>query len=198
MKKKVALILNVLLIIFEIIGFIITYNTNDPLSPAYYTEDSNFICLVSSIMFVLYYLSGKSATKTLHLFRFTATLNLVLTFFITLFILSNDYGLYEMMIHNEFLIFHTLCPIISLISYLFFEKYRSHKNNIMFKAPIFTFVYGLIMFLLNFLKVMDGPYSFFQVYEHSIVSTLVSFVGIAIAVIVITFTLFEIKKKIKI
>ena len=198
MKKKVALILNILLIIFEVLGFIITYNTNDPLSPAYYTEDSNLICLVSSILYVMYYLNGKSANKTVHLLRFTATLNLLLTFFITLFLLSNDYGLYEIMIHHEFLFFHTLCPIISFISYLFFEKYRSYKNNIMIKAPIFTFIYGGVVYLLNLLKVMHGPYSFLLVYEHSIASTLITFIGMAISIVIITFTLFEVKKKIKI
>jgi len=198
MKKKIALMLNFLLIIFEVVGFAITYFTGESLTPALYTEDSNLICLVASLMYVIYYCRGKSTNKHVHLLRFISTLNLIQTFLVTLFLLSNDYGLYEIMIKNEFIFFHTLCPIISTISYLFFEKYRSYKSSIMFKAPIFTIVYGLVMYTLNITKLYDGPYEFMRVYDHSIVASVVTVAGMAIGMMVITFTLFEVKKKIKI
>ena len=198
MKKKIGLILNILLIIFEVLGFTLVYTTGAQLTPALYTEDSNLICLIASLMYVIYYCRGKVNNKYVHIFRFMATLNLVLTFLVTLFVLSNDYGLYEIMIQDEFIFFHTLCPIVSLISYLFFEKYRSHKASIMIKAPIFTVVYGIVMYTLNITKLYNGPYEFMKVYEHSIQATLVAVLGISIGTIVITFALFELKKKIKI
>ena len=198
MKKKIALILNILLILFEVVGFIIAYTNGEGLSPALYTEDSNLICLFASLMYVIYYCRGKSTNKTVHFFRFMTTLNLVLTFLVTLFLLSSDYGLYEIMIQNEFKFFHTLCPTISLVSYLFFEKYRSHKANIMIKAPIFTVLYGVVMYTLNITKLYNGPYEFMKVYEHSLPATLVTILGMSIGTIVITFSIFELKKKIKI
>ena len=198
MKKKIGLILNILLIIFEVLGFTLVYTTGAQLTPAIYTEDSNLICLIASLMYVIYYCRGKANNKYVHIFRFMATLNLVLTFLVTLFLLSNDYGLYEIMIQDEFIFFHTLCPIVSLISYLFFEKYRSHKANIMIKAPIFTVVYGVVMYTLNITKLYSGPYEFMKVYDYSLTTTLVTLLGMSIGTIVITFALFELKKKIKI
>ena len=198
MKKKVAVILNYVLIAFEVLGFVIAYRIGEQLSPAYYTEDSNLICLIASLMYVINYHRGKATNKTIHLFRFIATLNLILTFFVTLFLLSEQYGLYEIMIKNEFIFFHTLCPIISLVSYMFFEKYRSHKTDIMIKAPILTFIYGTVMYLLNITKLYYGPYDFMKVYERSITASLVTVLGMTVAMVVITFTLFEAKKKIKI
>lgn len=198
MKKKIALTLNYLLIIFEVLGFIIAYKTGEELTPALYTEDSNLICLLASIMYVIYYYRGKASNKIINLFRFTTTLNLLLTFFVTLFILSNEIGLYEMMIKNEFIFFHTLCPIISFVSYLFFEKYRTTKNDIMFKGTIFTIFYSVVVYLLNILKVLNGPYTFLKVYEQPIAQTVITFIGISISLAILTFTLYEAKKNIKI
>ena len=198
MKKKVALVLNVLLIIFEIIGFIITYKVGEDITPALYTEDSNLICLIASIMYVIYYFNGKSSNKIVHIFRFMTTLNLLLTFFITLFLLSREYGLYEMMIQNEFIFFHTLCPIVSFISYLFFEKYRATKGDIMYKGAMFTCVYSIVVYTLNILKVIEGPYPFLKVYEQPITQTVVTILGMGVVLAILTFALYEIKKKIKI
>jgi hypothetical protein len=103
------------------------------------------------------------------------------------------------MIKDEFIFFHTLCPIISTISYLFFEKYTFTKNSkFMIKAPIFTLIYGFVVYLLNFLRLLDGPYYFLKVYENPVINTVITFFGTMVAVYTITFALLEIKKKIKI
>ena len=62
-KRKVAIILNVLIIIFEIIGFIITYNNNHRIAIEYYTEDSNILALITSIIFLIYLLFNKKIPK---------------------------------------------------------------------------------------------------------------------------------------
>jgi len=199
MKKKIALILNCSLIVLEILGFMIAYKTGQDLNPAYYTEDSNLICLIGSLLYVIYYIRKKENGKTVNLIRFISTLNLTITFVVTLFLLSREYGLYEIMIENEFILFHTICPIISLISYLFFEKYKNIKNSkIMYKAPVPTLIYGIIIWAFNLLKIYDGPYQFLRVYENKLTTSLISFFGMGLGLYIITFVLYEIKKKIKV
>ena len=54
------------------------------------------------------------------------------------------------------------------------------------------------MYTLNITKLYNGPYEFMKVYEHSLPATLVTILGMSIGTIVITFSIFELKKKIKI
>lgn len=199
MKKKVALVLNILLIIFEILGFYIAFKTGEEISPKYYTEDSNLICLIGSLIFVIFYIRGKESNKTVNFFRFLTTLNLLVTFVITLFLLAPDLGYDEMMLNREFIFFHTLCPITSFVSYIFFEKYRFTKNNkFIIQMPAISMIYGLIAYALNFMKMLDGPYEFFRVYEHSATYIAMNFIGMAVGIFLFTFVLIEVKKKIKI
>lgn len=199
MKKKVALVLNLLLIIFEILGFTIAFKTGEVISPMFYTEDSNLICLIASLLYVFYFFKGKENNKVVNFLRFVTTLNLVITFIITLFVLAPDLGYVDMMIKNEFIFFHSICPVLSLVSYLFFEKYRFNKNNkFLIKAPALSMIYGAVVYTLNLLKIINGPYDFLKVYEHTIPSTLLTFLGMTVGMFVLTFTLLETKKKIKI
>ena len=49
------------------------------------------------------------------------------------------------MFTDTFLVFHTLCPILTIISYVILED-RSNKNYL---SLIFTIIYGIILILLN-------------------------------------------------
>ena len=199
MKRKIALILNILLIVFEILGFVIAYKAGEDISPAYFTQDSNLICLIASVTFIFYYLRKKENNKIVNYLRFLTTINLVSTFAITLFLLAPTIGYTEMMLSKEFLFFHTLCPIVSLISYLVFEKYRISKSNkIIYNALTVSVIYSVIMYALNFMKMIHGPYDFFMVYDNTPTYTLMTFFGISIGMLILAFALIEFKRKIKV
>ena len=68
----------------------------------------------------------------------------------------------------------------------------------MFKGTIFTILYSVVVYLLNILKVLNGPYTFLKVYEQPIAQTVITFIGISISLAILTFTLYEVKKNIKI
>ena len=44
-KKKLSIIFNSLIVLFEIIGIIVVIKTNNRLAIEYYTEDSNILAL---------------------------------------------------------------------------------------------------------------------------------------------------------
>lgn len=53
-SKNINLIINLLLIILEIIGFVLVFNELGIKSLEYYTEDSNLLLLISSVIFLIY------------------------------------------------------------------------------------------------------------------------------------------------
>ena len=161
-KKKIAIILNILLVIAELIGLISSISQEHRLMVEYYTIDSNVITLLSSILFLLFY-QKKEFVKDL---RFISTGCLTVTMLVVIFILTPMYSFnYKLlMFTGNFFVFHTLCPIISIVSYIFFEEGTKKKHLVFYM----TLLYGITLILLNVLKVVVGPYPFLMVYNQTV------------------------------
>ena len=72
------------------------------------------------------------------------------------------------MFTDNFLIFHTIVPILSIISYIAFEE-RSSKSHL---CLIFTIIYSIILIGLNVLCLVEGPYPFLMVRDQNPLMTL--------------------------
>ena len=89
---------------------------------------------------------------------------------------------------------HLLCPILALVSYIFYEKHEiKPKDNL--KSLIFTIVYSVVLVTLNVLKVVDGPYPFLQVYKQPIWYSLLMSVIILFGAIAFSYILVILNKK---
>lgn len=135
------------------------------MSLAFYTQVSNLVCTAS--VFFLLILGHQPWIASL---RYLSTCMLILTFLVTLFVLIPMGG------DPNYLLFtgngpyhHLLCPIIGTISYIFFEHHCGPEA--IWLPVIVTFVYGLILFTLNALRIVDGPYPFLRVHNQSIFKT---------------------------
>ena len=169
---------NILLIVLELIALYNAPYKHDLLKTIiFYTQISNFIALISSVLYL--FLSDRVAVV-----RYLATCMLTMTFFVTLCILvPMGGGFKKLMLGKTGLFLHTLCPILSFISYVFWESH-SHAWYI----PIFvTLIYGLIMVYLNAVKKVDGPYPFFRVHNQSKLATVVWIITLMLAVAIISF-----------
>ena len=51
-KEKIALIINIIILVLEVIGFGNTIINNHKIAIEYYTNDSNLIALISSLLFI--------------------------------------------------------------------------------------------------------------------------------------------------
>lgn len=152
---------NIAIIILEIIGLIITFKDVRWKMFIYYTILSNCLALIASIL----YLVNHPAAAAL---RYTSTCMLVMTFLISLFVLSPDIKSAKIqMIDGNGLYHHTLCPIISLISYVFFETH----SNIWLLPVLASLAYGLLMIYLNYIGKKTGPYHFFEIKKLGIKKT---------------------------
>ena len=150
-------IANILIVIMEIVALRISFRRIGREMFIYYTELSNIVTLISS---VAYLLTGGNAP----VLRYLSAVGLTMTFLITLCVLIPMGGDFkELMLQENGLYHHTLVPILSLISYVFWEK---HSTLWMFPVAL-TILYGLTMMFLNVIGKIDGPYPFLRIRHQS-------------------------------
>ena len=168
-KDKIALYINILIIILEIIGLSISINDSNRLLIEYYTEDSNILLLIASSIYVFYLLTKKEIPRWLNIFKHMATLGVTITFIVVILILAPMYNFNYgwILFYRTMLYHHTLCPILSIITFIFFENHKLNKKDIKY-TMIFTLLYSVILIFLNILKLIEGPYPFLMVYKQPI------------------------------
>ena len=167
-KKKIALIINIIILALELIAFGKNLIVGHGIAIEYYTNDSNILALISSLLFIVFY---KKEWKYLKDFRYAATCCLIVTFLTVIFILCPmdhmNYKLY--MFTGNFLILHTIVPILSVISYVFFEE----KSGKTYLCLLLTIIYSVILITLNLLNIVKGPYPFLMIKDQSILETII-------------------------
>ena len=131
----------------------------------FYTQLSNLVTMVSSVC----YLINSDAAFTLAM-RYLSTVMLAMTVLVTLFVLvPAGAGFVNMMLSGNGLFHHTLCPAISITSYMLWEQHSS----LWIIPVIVTFVYGIAMLYLNHAEIVEGPYPFFRVHQQSVKATVI-------------------------
>ena len=199
--KTVTLTINLAIIIFELFGFINVFRSIGLNAFLYYTENSNLILLISSIMLCVYLigdLKGKKfkVPKWFSAFRLTGVLSVTVTFLVVLFILTPEFdnGFYGAFIENSMKYHHLLCPLLGMISFIFYEKYEFKKYDNL-KSLIFTIIYSAILVPLNIFKVVDGPYPFLKVHGANLLKSAITSSLILIGTIILSYILVILNKK---
>lgn len=191
-KKKLALIVNIIILALELIAFGKSLFTEHSIAVEYYTNDSNIIALISSLLFIIFYSKEKEFVKDI---RFVSTSCLTVTFLVVIFVLCPMYNFnYKLLMFTDnFLIFHTIVPILSIFSYIALED-RSSKNYL---CLVFTIIYSIVLVTLNILNLVKGPYPFLMVTTQNPLMTLLWGVIIIGGSYVIGICLNTLNKKIK-
>ena len=171
-KFDIDVILNLGIIVLEIIALIICLDTFGSIDLVYYTIDSNIFLLISCILYLIY---RNRLPKIVQLLKYSSTLSVLITFLVVVFVLLPMYDFnYPFLLYDgPNLYVHVLCPIIAVMSFVFFEKNdleNTFKNNL--RAIYFTIIYAIILIALNIEKIVVGPYPFLKVYEQSFLMSL--------------------------
>ena len=165
---KMAIAANILVILLEILGLRISIADRHWKIFAYYTQISNLITLLSSAAFLFF---GSSAAWL----RYLSACMLTMTFLITLCVLVPMGGGFKtLMLSGNGIYHHTLCPIVSVLSYILWEPHSSFW----ILPVIVTAVYGLVMLYMNWKQIFDGPYPFFRVHKQSPAATVLWTMGL--------------------
>lgn len=194
-KNIVALALNIILIVIGLIGLIETIIGFGNPALEYYTQLSNYFALISATIYTIYlYKNIKAKTiennnnkeikdttipKWVSILKYSSTLSLLVTFLVVVFILTPMFGLKSfswMLLQGTNLYFHTICPILTFISFIFFEKHniKGLRDNI--RAMYFTMIYATLFIILNILRVVKGPYPFLMVHDQPIYMSIIWFI----------------------
>lgn len=190
MRKKALIVINIIIILLELVSLDLDYGISSLL---YYTELSNLLALITSIILVITSYK-KKMPNYVKILRYIVTVNLLITFLVVLFVLAPNGNFYNMFFLGSMFEHHLLCPLLSLFSFIFVEDYKLNKKDIKYPV-IISIIYGVILITLNILKVVDGPYPFFRVYNQPLIVSIIYFISMIIGSIIISYLLILPKKK---
>lgn len=202
-KRVVALVINIAIILMEIYALTLTIKDSGLGIFKYYTDNSNILALIASISYSIFLIRALKNPKLvcpswLKYLKLFSVCVLSITFAVVLFILaplSGGLATWFMLFYGSMLFHHFLCPLISLLSFVFFEADIKLTFKDTFFSLIPTLTYAIIILILNIIKRMIGPYQFFHIYEQSIWMTLFWCVIIFSFAYLIALLLFFAKKK---
>jgi len=175
-RKIVALILNLVVLIFEVSG--LTVALTGKVSEGnvwdffrFFTNDSNVLLLIGTILLLVYQVhglkEGKEIPKYVNIFYFVSLVGTTLTFLTVLFILIPMMGV-GLIGSYSMVCLHLICPIVSIIDFLFFDDDFKLKITDSFFGMIPMTVYGVIVLILVGVKSIEPPYPFLDIYNQKV------------------------------
>ena len=169
-KKDVSIIFNLLIIIFELLGLYLTLKTNKKISFEYYTEDSNMLCLLTSILFLISMKFCIKTPKWLKMLKFISTIGLGLTFITVIFILlpMYDFNYNFLLFDGSLFFYHLICPLLAITTFIFFDDVGKVNIKDTVLGLSFTIIYSIILISFNINGKITGPYPFLKVYEQGV------------------------------
>lgn len=195
-KREISLLLNILIVLFEIFA-ITLYKPLNCNFFVYYTNLSNIFLFITSVIFIYYALKNKEINKKVQILKYSSTVSVTLTFLVVVLVLSWQIkgGLFLLLFEEPFLYVHTLCPILAIITFIFFEYYDLKENINIFYAVIFTIIYAIITVILNILRIIRGPYPFLMVYQQPVRVSILWFIILLLITMLIAFILRKLNRK---
>lgn len=185
-KKQLSLISNLLIVGMELGALLLCFIFEWPRTFKYYTTISNVFAGISCFLLALYqiinYKTGKEIPYFAIIFKYISACMLSVTFLVVLFVLipaSGDVNeMIRLLFSPKLLFHHTLCPILCIISFVFFEnEYKIQKKYILYSL-IPTFLYAIIFIFLNAFNIVNGPYFFLKVNNQPIYMSIIWFFAI--------------------
>lgn len=186
-RTKTALAFNLAIIAGEIAAIIIVFLKIGYYPLEYYTEDSNLFALVACAVMagfqVRYLKSGKEIPHSVQMFKYMAAAVLSVTFIVVLAVFSpmrgeGINGWFYMLFNKDFTFLHTLCPILTILSFVLFEKEPYLDTKSAFTATIPTLVYAIVLVFLNIIRALIGPYPFLFVHNQPVYMSVIWFIVI--------------------
>lgn len=172
----------------------------------FFTVDSNIFIGIISFIFLLYeirLLKGniKEIPIKLYIFKLMSTVSVSLTLFVVFFYFVPITNFKVLpMIMNSNLFFHLIIPILSIITFVLFEKTDKLKYRYTFFGLIPSFIYG-VYYLINILIHMEyfkvSPiYDFYYFVQNGVWTSIIVIPIIFLITYVISLILWKLNKKI--
>lgn len=127
----------------------------------FFTVDSNVFIGIVSFIFVIYdikLIKGRTdeIPKSIYIWKLIATTSVTLTLFVVLFYLGPIVGNMYLMFMNSNLFFHLLVPVLSIITFILFEKNSKLSLKHSFFGIVPVIIYGIVYFINIFIHTKNG------------------------------------------
>ena len=217
---KVSLIMNLVIVIFTLFATIAMFTgfkfmtENDlPLQLKriemfkFFTVDSNLFMGIVSFIFVIediQMLKGvkKEISSKLYVLKLASTTSVGLTFFVVFTYLGpfSEYGIIKMVLNSN-LFFHLLTPLLSIFTFIFFEKTNKIKFKYLPSSLIPMVIYAVFYSINSFTHIVDGSvsmeYDFYGFIQNGIWTIIIVVPVMLIITLLIGYTLWKLNKNIK-
>lgn len=166
----ILLLFNIIIIISEI--YVLSRLKKKRELFKYYTYLQNFLCLIVSIIFCVYIMGNMISDLVIPEYvrglRYVVTTGLIFTSFIYIILLSPNKN--NVISNKDFkgikgstanIVLHYLCPLLSLISFVVFERNLDLDTDIWtLLVAIPSCLYWIIYLILSITKLWEEPYDF--------------------------------------
>ena len=201
---KMALLINLIIIFCELCTLGNIRKKTDILK--YYTYLQNFLTLFASFAFFIYLImhmvSGREIPAFIKGIRYVATCGLVAAMFMFLTFLGA--GKKIALTENDFLagfspkianaVLHYICPILSLVSFVLFERELPLTNGIWTSiAAIPSCLYWIVYLIFSATKSWEEPYAFVAHESKSKIQEVLPLFLIPLLFVAISFVLWTVR-----
>ena len=174
-KATVALVLNFVLVMLEVIGSVMSIQEIGWGIFMFFTDYSNNLSLFAAIFMCIYLIgqikNGTPIPMWLRILKYMSVCSLTITILVVVFILSPAIGrggLRWSMLYGDMLYHHFLCPVLAIVIFLFFEHDPPLEKKHAYYALIPVSIYAAVFIVLNLLRIVEGPYPFLKYYQQPI------------------------------
>ena len=162
-SNKIILLANcVAVVVCGVIGLYLEQELFQWKSLLFYTAISNLVAIVMCIVMAVKIATNKLNSKVWKI-HFVVASMMAFTFGVVLLgagLFTNNYGQYFW--QNGDWALHLVCPVLVIINHLVFSpKHLTISWGII--PMVITTGYGIVMYILNGLALVSGPYFFFDV-----------------------------------
>jgi len=215
MKKKFSFIFNIIIFVLVIIscwmmfsGFKFMHGPEPVLESTklgmfrFFTVDSNIFMGIASLFFIIFRIKNKTSDypKWLYVFKMMATSAVTLTFLVVFLYLGpiTEYGII-MMLQNSNLFFHLIIPVLSIITFIFFENTKALSFKDSFYGILPCFLYSLY-YVTNVLVHMNNGkvstvYDWYWLVQKGVWTALIVAPLFLIISYIISFILWKLNKR---
>ena len=187
-KKHYSLLINIAIIVFELIGKGISFYNGGIVNLRFYTVLSNIFLFITSLLTIRFATNDNKLPSWFIIARYASVCCTTMTFLVVVFVLFPmliPYGdPFSIFISGAQPFHHVLCPILAFISFIWFEDIILTRITSLLSA-IPTLIYAVVLILLNYFRLCDGPYPFLRVHYQPIVMSFIWFfvlIGLSIAI----------------
>ena len=211
MKKK-SLILNTTIVILTIFASFIMFtginltNGAEPLLETtkigmfkFFTVDSNIFMGIISLLFIIKIIKNQKITKKMYILKLMSTTSVTLTFIVVFFYLgpiSKD-GI-KSMLQNSSLFFHLIIPVLSIITFIEYEKTNLKLKNTLY-GTIPTIIYALFYLTNILIHTESGKvstiYDWYWFVQNGVKTAIIVLPLITLITYIISLTLYKLNRR---